>query len=607
MCFKEKQLVVIVSENQKLSHAKLTLERENEIVQNLQTKLQQELQIIKREKDDHLKEKVNMENIAMTNKDLLEKLSAKSTAAEHYKAQMDKAVSHYNSKKLLLQQSEDMVTNLKQSLEAQEQAAKAATMEKKILQMELDKKQSDEKVLLSRISSLEAQLSYADKALREQNNIQHDDRIASQSMPSNLDLPSQRYGVYTRAKVRSMSSDSLDQNSADDSLNNTSKLCAPDESSTPLLRSSERLAAKRQGLKAESLETLYFTPINTRQRVTTDSRPEASVNKNSASSVKRRRTTQVINITMTKKTPGCNEGEDTFYSLSSARSHPNLSSAHRAQGISTELFATPGKGTGLKADQLIGLPGYRRSTIHSQATSTFCVGAENEPEGGPEDWMRIAEIQARNKACLPHLKSSYPLEFDTVRNSALMFTDEELRTGDPVDTIRRASMMPGQLQDALASHRLSYMVGQSGAAATARSRLSLMPGQDFPEAVSSTLGRTKSSKRAPSTSIYPTSPEKKVKASCFPRPLTPKNKNVVSGLTNITVKSPVDRRQSMVFTIDNTPRKGLIKKGLSKPRSRKSPMVTNKGQKKSAQVSTRAAKSPGLTASARKLMSRMKV
>lgn len=42
------------------------------------------------------------------------------------------------------------------------------------------------------------------------------------------------------------------------------KILAPDESSTPLVRSSERLAAKRRDLKAESLETLYFTPINTR-------------------------------------------------------------------------------------------------------------------------------------------------------------------------------------------------------------------------------------------------------------------------------------------------------------------------------------------------------
>lgn len=148
------------------------------------------------------------------------------------------------------------------------------------------------------------------------------------------------------------------------------KLSAPDESSTPLVRSSERLAAKRRGLQAESLETLYFTPINTRQmnryvlhltveRLTVDvsvflgfTHPSLpyitlstgnccphsrlyiymeicmkinknsvlemlvflfsprtitennidldSARKNPTSSVKRRRTTQVINITMTK-------------------------------------------------------------------------------------------------------------------------------------------------------------------------------------------------------------------------------------------------------------------------------------------------------------------
>lgn len=56
------------------------------------------------------------------------------------------------------------------------------------------------------------------------------------------------------------------------------------------------------------------------------------------------------------------------------------------------------------------------------ATSTFCVGAENEPDGASEDWMRIAELQARNKACLPHLKSSYPVEFDVSREGHLSNT-----------------------------------------------------------------------------------------------------------------------------------------------------------------------------------------
>ncbi len=38
------------------------------------------------------------------------------------------------------------------------------------------------------------------------------------------------------------------------------------------------------------------------------------------------------------------------------------------------------------------------------------MSVEDKPEHTADDWMRIAEIQARNKACLPHLKSSYPLE-----------------------------------------------------------------------------------------------------------------------------------------------------------------------------------------------------
>lgn len=46
----------------------------------------------------------------------------------------------------------------------------------------------------------------------------------------------------------------------------------------------------------------------------------------------------------------------------------------------------------------------------SVAPSTFCIGSEYEPDHSSDDWMRIAELQSRNKFCLPHLKSSYPLE-----------------------------------------------------------------------------------------------------------------------------------------------------------------------------------------------------
>lgn len=91
----------------------------------------------------------------------------------------------------------------------------------------------------------------------------------------------------------------------------------PGESSTPLIRSSERLAAKRRALGSESLETLYFTPIaqqgNKRKCDRNDAierKLETSITsfgdlvvdsaKKLTASARRRRTTQVINITMAK-------------------------------------------------------------------------------------------------------------------------------------------------------------------------------------------------------------------------------------------------------------------------------------------------------------------
>lgn len=38
--------------------------------------------------------------------------------------------------------------------------------------------------------------------------------------------------------------------------------------------------------------------------------------------------------------------------------------------------------------------------------------------------------------------------------SHLPVTDEEVRTGNPDETIRRASVLPGQLKDSVASHNL---------------------------------------------------------------------------------------------------------------------------------------------------------
>ncbi|XP_016532913.1 nuclear mitotic apparatus protein 1 isoform X4 [Poecilia formosa] len=645
----EKRVEDAVIEKDRLAQVSQAMERKYFASCKVEADLQKELEILKMAKEQLLKRREKAEELELINGELKQQIAAKTEAAEHYKAQMEKAVSYYNSKKQLLQKSEEGNMELKQALEDKDNKIKAILQDNQILHLDLEKVQTNEKKLKSQVASLETQLAYADQALRTQNKIHGDG--GGQTESAYLEVPRRtRLGFSTTAQVkRSMSSDSLEQSSLENSLNTTRKLSAPGESSTPLVRSSERLAAKRRGLQAESLETLYFTPINTKRTRRNDKQSDDSdleldsTRKNPTSSVKRRRTTQVINITMSKKTPGRSEDE-TFYSLHSARSQPNLTGAHAAQPMCSDMFNTPADKSKAASDQLIGLPGYRRSAVHSHSTSTFCGGAENEPDGGPEDWLRIAELQARNKACLPHLKSSYPVESETGQGSALIFTDEELRTGDPSDTIRRASMMPGQLQDSLVSHRHSLMVGHTGVG-TRSHRLSLMPGQlPSRSALSSQLRSPKQS--SSTSSVHQISPERKTKASCFPRPLTPKNKNVSSGPSSAIlhpIVSPADRRQSMMFTIDNTPKSNnYLKKGLNKLRNstRKSP---GKGLRKSpshknarkalenspsvnsqasvgrsakagsfktpqaatrpqrgSQATSRSAKSPGLTASARK-------
>lgn len=72
--------------------------------------------------------------------------------------QMEKAASHYNSKKQLLQKSEEETANLRHSLEIKEHHVKTIAMENKQLQLDLDKVQSSEKTLLKTVASLEAQV-----------------------------------------------------------------------------------------------------------------------------------------------------------------------------------------------------------------------------------------------------------------------------------------------------------------------------------------------------------------------------------------------------------------------------------------------------------------
>uniref|UniRef100_A0A672PAE6 Nuclear mitotic apparatus protein 1 n=1 Tax=Sinocyclocheilus grahami TaxID=75366 RepID=A0A672PAE6_SINGR len=279
------------------------------------------------------------------------------------------------------------------------------------------------------------------------------------------------------------------------------------ESSTPLVRSSERLAAKRRALGAESLETLYFTPLSQQESSITSIGDLVVDSAKLTASARRRRTTQVINITMAKV------GNESFSSLHSARSQPNLAVQH-SRPFSMDLSEESAVATLSKADTFQSLPGYRRSTVHNvgppRGENTFCIGAENEPEHAADDWMRIAELQTRNKACLPHLKSSYPLESRPSLGPSFTITDEDLRMGDPHETIRRASVMPGQILESLNSRRFSLAPSSSQSSANSQpQRATMLPGQIRSSTAAHRAAQlTKTSSRASENKRSPLAPKR---------------------------------------------------------------------------------------------------
>ncbi|KAJ8280421.1 hypothetical protein GJAV_G00054360 [Gymnothorax javanicus] len=522
-------------------------------------------------------------------RDLQEQLSAKSKALEHYKAQVENAKTHYNGKKQQLLEANEKVQTLTTALKTSQQEIETLKGQMKVFQ---EQAKATEKNLLLTVNSLQAQLDYADKQLREL------------KRPGKSDEMKPKESVYQMIteKQEDISGDSLDL-SLDDSLNFTRIPAKREESSTPVVRSSERLKAKRRTCSGESLETLYFTPMSIRSAA--DSKQESSINSlgelvvDSArkSSSARRRTTQVINITMTKKTQSRLEADahdGSFNSLQTAQSFPNIAS-QRDRPFSLELSEES-----TTTDLLQHLPGYRRSAapsaVSSRRISTFRVGAENEPDHS-ENWMRIAELQARNQTCLPHLKSSYPLETQpNFGNISFTITDDDLKMGDPNETIRRASMIPGQIRDSLASSRLSVQPSQIRDGTLSRretmlpagigSRATSQPAVLNPKRCGSNSLNTRPLKRGSCDPQGPGTSEAKKLASCFPRPLTPKDRNdrhfASQNSQNRPPSTPVERRQSMMFCIDNTPNKkgknSLLQKGINKVRAttRKSPGSSRK-------------------------------
>ncbi|KAB5550086.1 hypothetical protein PHYPO_G00049680 [Pangasianodon hypophthalmus] len=537
----QQEVKTLKKEKEHLSSVNQSLQRECDVSQRLGAELEamvkEHTESIRAMKEDiQKKEKQNQE---------LQK------TVEHYKGQVEKAKTHYNGKKQQLLEEQEARQTLQASLETNEREAKTLKAELKLVSMELEKIKASEKSLMVKVKNLETQLDYADRLLREQR------KQGSQKVQVKP-----RESVYMKNpdNPQNASTDSLDLD-LDDSLNAIGKQSVPGESSTPLVRSSERLAAKRRAQDG-SLETLFFTPMMPRGKkrddAAQDHKLESSITslgeltldsaRKPSSSVRRRRTTQVINITMTKKTPlgGAADADESFFSLHSAQSQPNLAS-HKARPISAEIFEDPNK--------LLSLPGYRRSNAHGtvppRASSVFCIGSEYEPDHTADDWMRLAELQSRNKACLPHLKSSYPLESrPSLGFSHLPVTDEDVRTGDPNETIRRASMIPSQLKDSVASHRLSLAPPAAAAHGHA-------PSQRAPQVSKARELRSTRSPLAPKRPAMQVqdsdTPEAKKAVSCFPR--TPKGRNLRSSNSQNVAPSPADRRQSMAFVIDNTPKK----------------------------------------------------
>ncbi|KAK2881660.1 hypothetical protein Q8A67_018928 [Cirrhinus molitorella] len=598
----QQNLEMLMQEKDHLSSLNQSLQRECDASQKIRAELEMK---VEEQNGSILALKKASQKRDEQNQELLEQLKAKAEAAEHYKAQVEKAKNYYNGKKQLLVEAQEQNKTLEHSLEASKREVKALEMELKLARMELDQASTKEKNLAAKVKSLEAQVDFADRQLREHN-----------KMTDDKENMRHRESLYIRVpeKQQDTSTDSLEFE-LNDSLNANSRSSVPGESSTPLVRSSERLAAKRRALGAESLETLYFTPMsqqgNKRKGDHNDAfehKLESSITsigdlvvdsaKKLTASARRRRTTQVINITMAKKESGSVEGEDSFYSLQYARSQPNLAVQY-SRPFSMDLSEESATATFSKADTLQNLPGYRRSTVHNvgppRATSTFCIGAENEPEHAADDWMRIAELQARNKACLPHLKSSYPLESRPSLGPSFTVTDEDLRMGDPVETIRRASMMPDQIQESLNSRRFSLAPSSSQSSTNSQpQRATMLPGQIRSSTAAhraaqltktNSYSRASENKRSPlapkrpgSQLQAPDTPEAKKLVSCFPRPMTPKGR--FGNSQNRPPNSPAERRQSVMFTVENTPKNSgrgdsRLQRGLNKLRNsaRKSPAV----------------------------------
>ncbi|XP_066894902.1 nuclear mitotic apparatus protein 1 isoform X3 [Kogia breviceps] len=443
--------------------------------------------------------------------ELQAQLSQKEQAAEHYKLQMEKAKTHYDAKKQQNQELQEQLRGLEQlQTENKELRAEADRLGRELQQAGLKTREAEQtcRHLTAQVRSLEAQVAHADQQLRDLGKFQ----VATDALKSR----------EPQAKPQlDLSIDSLDLSCEEGTpLSITSKLprtqpdgtSIPGEPASPI---SQRLPPKKLDVEEpDSANSSFYS---------TQSAPASQAGPRAASS------TQSL-----ARLGSPDDGNSALLSLPGYRP-TTRSSARRSQaGVSSG--APPGR-------------------------NSFYMGTcQDEPEQ-LDDWNRIAELQQRNRVCPPHLKTCYPLE-SRPSLSLPTITDEEIKTGDPRETLRRASMQPTQIAE-----------GAGITTRQQRKRVSSEPHQG------------------------PGTPESKKATTCFPRPMTPRDRH--EGRRQSTTEAQkkaapavvkqADRRQSMAFSILNTPKKlgnSLLRRAASKKAPSKASPNPRSGTRRSPRIAT---------------------
>ncbi|XP_014645754.1 PREDICTED: nuclear mitotic apparatus protein 1 isoform X4 [Ceratotherium simum simum] len=452
--------------------------------------------------------------------ELQAQLSQKEQAAEHYKLQMEKAKTHYDAKKQQNQELQEQLRGLEQlQKENKELRAEAERLSRELQQAGLKTKEAEQtcRHLTAQVRSLEAQVAHADQQLRDLGKFQlSTDALKSREPQAKPQLD--------------LSIDSLDLSCEEGTpLTITSKLprtqpdgtSIPGEPASPI---SQRLPPKKLDVEdPDSANSSFYS---------TQSAPASQAGPRATSS------TQSL-----ARLGSPDDGNSALLSLPGYRP-TTRSSARRSQaGVSSGAPPAP----------------LAPTSLPSTGRNSFYMGTcQDEPEQ-LDDWNRIAELQQRNRVCPPHLKTCYPLESRPSLSLATI-TDEEMKTGDPRETLRRASMQPTQIAE-----------GAGIITRQQRKRVSTEPHQG------------------------PGTPESKKATSCFPRPMTPRDRHEGRKQSTTEKKAPpaiikqADRRQSMAFSILNTPKKlgnSLLRRGTSKKATSKASPTTRSGTRRSPRIAT---------------------